>query len=435
MQTQKTSFLHAAHLVLACLLITLSISGCKPEAESNKQLITVWAHSGQEGERKVLMDQVQRFNEEFPDFHVELTLLPEGSYNSQLQSAALSHDLPDVIEFDGPFLYGYVWQNQLQPLDDLLPAAVQADLLPSIIKQGTMNDHLFAVGMFDSGLGMYGNKALLEAAGVRIPVSVDDAWTAEEFNQVLNKLAAKDQDGAVLDLKANYRGEWFTYAFSPIIQSAGGDLIDRRDYLHAESVLAGKEAVRAMTMLQDWFEQGYVDPNLDDAAFVEGRVALSWVGHWEYPRYAGKLGDKLVLLPLPDFGQGSKTGQGSWQWGINADARNAEAAARFLTSLLRPESILAMTEVNGAVPATKTAVSRSPLYREGGPLRLFVEQLRQSSVERPRTPAYQVITSVFQQAFDEIRNGADVQKALHQAAAAIEQDITDSEGYRSVPRS
>ncbi|MCI5129718.1 MAG: extracellular solute-binding protein, partial [Candidatus Electrothrix sp. AUS3] len=135
MQTQKTSFLHAAHLVLACLLITLSISGCKPEAESNKQLITVWAHSGQEGERKVLMDQVQRFNEEFPDTHVELTLLPEGSYNSQLQSAALSDDLPDVIEFDGPFLYGYVWQNQLQPLDDLLPASVQADLLPSIIKR------------------------------------------------------------------------------------------------------------------------------------------------------------------------------------------------------------------------------------------------------------------------------------------------------------
>ncbi|WPD24008.1 MAG: sugar ABC transporter substrate-binding protein [Candidatus Electrothrix scaldis] len=434
MQTQKTFFLHAAHLVLVCTLITLSVLGCKPEAETDKQVITVWAHSGQEGERKVLMDQVQRFNEEFPDVHVKLTLLPEGSYNSQLQSAALSHDLPDVIEFDGPFLYGYVWQNQLQPLDDLLPAAVQADLLPSIIKQGTMHDHLFAVGMFDSGLGMYGNKALLEAAGIRIPASVDDAWTAEEFNQVLKKLAAQDQDGAVLDLKANYRGEWFTYAFSPIIQSAGGDLIDRRDYLHAEPVLAGKEAVRAMTTLQDWFQQGYVDPNLDDAAFVEERVALSWVGHWEYPRYAEKLGDKLVLLPLPDFGQGSKTGQGSWQWGINADARNAEAAARFLASLLRPESILAMTEVNGAVPATKTAIARSPLYKEGGPLRLFVDQLRQSSVERPRTPAYQVITSVFQQAFDEIRNGADVQKALHQAAAAIEQDIADSEGYRSVPR-
>ncbi|MCI5138853.1 MAG: extracellular solute-binding protein, partial [Candidatus Electrothrix sp. AR1] len=191
MQTKKTFYLHAAFLFLICAIIALP--GCKPKTDANKQLITVWAHSGQEGERKVLMDQVQRFNEEFPDFHVELTLLPEGSYNSQLQSAALSHDLPDVIEFDGPFLYGYVWQNQLQPLDDLLPAAVQADLLPSIIKQGTMHDHLFAVGMFDSGLGMYGNKALLEAAGIRIPATVNDAWTAKEFNQVLKKLAAKDQ--------------------------------------------------------------------------------------------------------------------------------------------------------------------------------------------------------------------------------------------------
>ncbi|MCI5120256.1 MAG: ABC transporter substrate-binding protein, partial [Candidatus Electrothrix sp. AUS4] len=128
MSIKKSLFLHAVHLFLICIFI--SLLGCKPAAETNKQMITVWAHSGQEGERKVLMDQVQRFNEKFPAFHVELTLLPEGSYNSQLQSAALSRDLPDVIEFDGPFLYGYVWQNQLQPLDDLLPAAVQADLLP-----------------------------------------------------------------------------------------------------------------------------------------------------------------------------------------------------------------------------------------------------------------------------------------------------------------
>ncbi len=432
MQTKKLFFLTG--YLLSAFVFT-NLFGCKPETDSNKQLLTVWAHSGQEGERNVLLDQVKRFNEKFPDIHVEITLLPEGAYNSQLQSAALSDDLPDVIEFDGPFLYGYVWQNQLQPLDDLLPAAIQADLLPSIIKQGTMNDHLFAVGIFDSGLGIYGNRAMLDAAGIRIPASVDDAWTAKEFNQILQKLAVKDKDGAVLDLKANYRGEWFTYAFSPIIQSAGGDLIDRRDYLRAEPVLAGKEAVGAMTELQHWFQQGYVDPNLDDAAFVEQRAALSWVGHWEYPRYAKALGNNLVLLPLPDFGQGAKTGQGSWQWGINDDAGNPKAAAQFLAFLLRPENILAMTEVNGAVPATKTAIARSPLYSEGGPLRLFVEQLRQSSVERPRTPAYQVITSVFQQAFDEIRNGADVSKALHQAAAAIEQDIADSEGYRSVPRS
>ncbi|HDJ85551.1 MAG TPA: hypothetical protein ENG77_00390, partial [Chromatiales bacterium] len=50
---------------------------------------------------------------------------------------------------------------------------------------------------------------------------------------------------------------------------------------------------------------------------------------------------------------------------------------RFLKFLLRPRRILAMTEVNGAVPATRTALAYSPLYRPGGPLRLFALQLEE----------------------------------------------------------
>ncbi|MCI5224637.1 MAG: extracellular solute-binding protein, partial [Candidatus Electrothrix sp. AR4] len=129
MKINKTLLVSTAYLIASCALI--SFSGCKSKTEidTKKQLITVWAHSGQESERNVLLNQVKRFNEEFPDIQAELTLLPEGAYNAQLQSAALAGKLPDIIEFDGPFLYNYVWQNQLRPLDDLLPAAIQADLL------------------------------------------------------------------------------------------------------------------------------------------------------------------------------------------------------------------------------------------------------------------------------------------------------------------
>ena len=46
---------------------------------------------------------------------------------------------------------------------------------------------------------------------------------------------------------------------------------------------------------------GYVDPNIDDAAFTKKRVALSWVGHWVYQDYVLAAGDDLVVLPLPNF--------------------------------------------------------------------------------------------------------------------------------------
>jgi multiple sugar transport system substrate-binding protein len=89
-----------------------------------------------------------------------------------------------------------------------------------------------------------------------------------------------------LDLKMNYGygdGEWFTYGFSPFIESFGGDLINRSNYQSANGVLNGTAAVAAMTWFQNLFKQGYSNPwPAEDSDFTDGRAALSWVGHWVY---------------------------------------------------------------------------------------------------------------------------------------------------------
>jgi multiple sugar transport system substrate-binding protein len=257
-----------------------------------------------------------------------------------------------------------------------------------------------------------------------------------EFDRALAALAAKDPDKQVLDLKLNYRGEWATYGFSPIIQSAGGDLIDRRNYRTAAGILNSPAAVAAMQSVQNWVREGYVDPNIDDAAFTSGRVALSWVGHWAYKDYAKAVGKDLVVLPLPNFGTGAKTAQGSWNWGITTNCPSGEcqkSAMKFLEFLLQPEEVLAMANVNGAVPGTKRAISKSQLYAPNGPLRLFAAQLlAKETVPRPQTPAYPVITSAFQEVFANIRNGLPVKTALDKAATTIDLDLQDNQYYPAV---
>jgi multiple sugar transport system substrate-binding protein len=418
------------YLFISLLVLLVACSEQEGDQASALAVLRVWAHAGQATERQVLEQQVARFNASQTDIQAQLTFIPERSYNAQVQAVAVAGELPDVLEFDGPFLFNYVWQGHLAPLDGLLSAKIQDELLPSITKQGRYLDRLYGVGTFDSGLGLYARRSALQAAGIRIPSGPEDAWTGSEFAMALTALAQRDPDGMVLDLKLNYSGEWFTYAFSPLLQSAGGDIIDRSDYQSAREVLNGPRAVAAMQALQHWFTGGYVDPNVDDAAFVSGRAALSWAGHWEYPRYAEALGDDLALLPLPDLGQGSRTGQGSWVWGVTRRSQDRQAAARFLEFLLQPDEVLAMASANGAVPATHAAIKRSPLYGAKGPLRLFTRQLQGGfSVPRPKTPAYPVITSAFQQAFDDIRNAGDVQAALDKAVAVIDQDIRDNKGY------
>jgi multiple sugar transport system substrate-binding protein len=418
----------------------LTLAGCGLEDEPGEgtpvadgHRLEIWAHAGREEERRTLQAQIDRFRGERPEVRIDLTWIPEGSYNGQVQAAALAGRLPDLLEFDGPYLYSYAWQGHLRPLDDLLPEATHADLLPSILAQGRYRDRLFGLGTFDSGLGIWANRSRLEAANVRIPRDPDDAWSAGEFSDLLERLAQDDPDGQVLDLKLNYTGEWFSYAFAPLLQSAGGDLVDRGHEGLASRTLDGPASVAAMTMVQSWIRQGLVDPNLDDAAFARGRVPLAWGGHWNYPGYRAALGEDLLLLPLPRMGETTVTGQGSWQWGITRRARDPELAMSFLAFLLRPEEVLAMTDANGGVPATRTAVRRSEAYGPEGPLHLFARQLEAGYARpRPRTPAYPVISDAFDRAFQDIRHGTDPAEALGQAARRIDRELRENHHYPAI---
>jgi len=422
-------------LLLITVVSGVLLLGCErgeETVESGRVNLEVWFHTGQPTEKEVFEDQVSRFNRRQDKITVNLTLIPEGDYNTQVQAAATDRKMPDLLDLDGPYLYNYAWKGHLVPLDELVPSHIVADLLPSIVAQGTYRNRLYSLGTYDSGLGLYGNRAKLREVGARIPASPGEAWTITEFNKLLADLSRVDDDGMVLDLRLDYRGEWYTYAFSPAIQSGGGDLIDRSDYRSAAGVLNGPEARTVMGYFRDWFRNKCVDPNTDTAAFTNKRVALSWCGHWEYPRYKKALGDDLLVLPLPDFGHGAKTGMGSWSWAITSSCRHPEAAMEFIKFLLEPDEVIGMANANGAVPATRTAIKLSTLYKEDGPLHLFARQLVDKAVPRPRTPAYPVITSAFQQAFQDIRYGADIGATLDRAVKVIDRDIRDNHGYPDI---
>ena len=71
------------------------------DAAAEPVTIDVWFHSGKGEEREVLDAQVTAFNEMQNDVQVNAILLPEGSYNDQVNAAALSGDLPCLLDFDG----------------------------------------------------------------------------------------------------------------------------------------------------------------------------------------------------------------------------------------------------------------------------------------------------------------------------------------------
>jgi multiple sugar transport system substrate-binding protein len=429
----------ALALPLAALAACGSGGGSNASAEggSGKGTISVWAHQGQASENSALQKAVKSFNSSQHKIKVELKLIPANDYTKTL-TATDAAKLPDVLEFDGPTMANFVYNSKLAPLDSYVSGTTMSNATAASKAQGEIAGKHYGLGMYDSGLGIYGNKKLLDAAGVKYPTSLSGDWTAAQFAAALKALKAKDSDGKVLDLQEGngLATEWGTYGFSPIVWSAGGSLLKNDK---AAGALDTPAVVSALKTFQSW--KTYVDPNTDGNALAKGRVALSWVGHWMYPAYGKALGKDLVVLPLPDFGNGPKTGQGSWAWGIGANTKNAKAAGAFLDYLLDDANVTAMTTANGAPPATKTALAASPLYKQGGPLQLFADQLAKPcgdsaitkscvAVTRPVTAGYPTVTAKFSDALNSIYGGADPKSALEKAARAIDQDFSDNAGYK-----
>lgn len=364
--------------------------------------------------------------------NVTYNAIPSSGYNDAVNAAAAAGDLPDVLMIDGPNVANYVWAGYLRPLNGLVDQALLDDMTPAMRAQGTYgpDGNAYCVGPVDAGLSLLGNRAYLEAAGVRIP-TLDAPWTGDEFNAALAALADLEEVDAPLDMKLNYGvGEWMTYAFSPMVQSFGGDLIDRETWT-AEGTLNGPETVAALEMVQDWSENGWIVPGAaGDAAFYgEKTAALSWIANWGVAPGEEGLGEDLLILPMPDFGQGAVTALGSWCWTITRDAEDPEAAAALLEALLDPSVIQGMYEAGVYPSGLQSALDRTPRFAEGGDLSLYQQQLDTIAVERPVHPAYPIISSEFSRAFDDILNGADVQETLDRAARAIDQDIEDNAGY------
>lgn len=122
-------------LVLGALCFT-------PAMAQEPTTIEVWFHSGKGEERDVLDAQVEDFNAMQDEVKVEAVRLPEGTYNEQVNAAALAGDLPDLLDFDGPNLYNYAWAGHIIPLDPYVSEELVGDLLPSIVAQGTYGNNL-----------------------------------------------------------------------------------------------------------------------------------------------------------------------------------------------------------------------------------------------------------------------------------------------------
>ena len=391
--------------------------------------LTMWYHgAGNEVESRIINQIVDDFNASQSDWRVSIESFPQASYNDSVVAAALAGNLPDILDVDGPVMPNWAWSGYMQPLP--IDESVIADFLPGTI--GRWDGQLYSVGLWDAAVALYARQSDLDAWGLRTP-TLAEPWSRDEFMAALDAAKASGTYEYAFDPGMAWTGEWYPYAFSPFLQSFGGDIVDRSTYATADGVLNGDAALAFGEWWQSLFAEGYApgtsqDPADRDAGFNEGKYAFAWNGNWAAVPTLAAVED-VVFLPAPDFGNGPTIGAGSWQFGISATTEHPDGAAAFIEFALQDKYLAAFSDGIGLIPSTPAAAAMTEKYAEGGPLEVFFGLSNEQALVRPVSPGYVVAAKVFEKALADIANGADVADTLDAAVDEIDADIERNQGY------
>lgn len=424
-RTRRLAVSSLAALTAAVLVAGCAGGGSTGSSGADGDTLTLWTHNaGNAAEYGVVKQIVKDFNASQGKYKVKIQAFPQGSYNDSVVAAASARKLPCLLDVDGPNVPNWAWGGYLAPLDLSQGEVAVKDQLPGTVAM--YRDKTYAFGFYDVALTLYSRKSVLKEYGIRIP-TFDKPWTRTEFMDGLAKIKAGDTFKNTVDFGTSDPGEWWPYAYSPILQSFGGDLIDRSDYKTAKGALNGEKAVEWGKWFRSMVTKGYAPQKSSKSPaddFRNGRTAIQWDGSWSAQANVDKFGDDLAILPPVDFGDGPKIGGASWQWGMSSTCSNKEGAQAYLNFSRQTKYFVDFAEATGTIAATDAAAQQVKGYETGGRFDIFLKAAREFAVVRPVTPAYPYISTVFAKTAWDIMAYADVKGALDQAVSQIDNNLS-----------
>jgi len=131
--------------------------------------------------------------------------------------------------------------------------------------------------------------------------------------------------------------------------------------------------------------------------------------------------------PFPYFKGGKPvTSTGSWHLGLNAYSNKKDEAAKFMKFLTTPPGCIEWFLVDGHLSPNKVVldyIKKDPKFQTFpyDRFHLSIYESLNTAIPRPVTPGYLEYEQLLTDAFENIRNGADVKQTLTVTATRIDQ--------------
>ena len=337
------------------------------------------------------------------------------------------NDLFEVIETkaasgNATYVSKYGSNGYLEPLDAYFSDEEKAEWDDASYQAGVWDDVMYAAPENTSTQELYYNKTLLDEAGISLPENDENNRLTYEQVADLAKQALDvlDPDGSKGMVGFDFQQVSRVYQMNMLANSLGGKNISDDGY-SLDGVINTEPWKDAMTWYQNLVNDGIASQGYDadtiGEQFYAGNMVFMVGGTWTPTNM--KCDDEIDSTYAPCFeGHESEvaTSTGSWYFGVNSQSKNKEEAAEFVKYFTLGEGSDMWLEINGDVPS-RLDKQEEIMNDENASKAMKIAAYEAANTAYPRavTPVFGEYSTVLNQAWEDVRNGADVDETLDNA--------------------
>lgn len=376
--------------------------------------LTIWSIDGNQGRPGPTDTFSREFDELNEDIVVEYRALQFDELVNETLRAYATGQAPDIVSFDNPDFALFSSRGAMLDITDMVAESEAID--PENYFEGPLNSvmwegRMYGIPKYTDTIGVFYNKAMLEAAGVEPPRT----WA--EFEAAAEALTDPEAGvyGATFSARGNEEG---TFQFLPLIQMSGGD------YTNVNTPGAQEALARMKRMIDNgWASQDVLTLGQWDSTgtFNSGSAAMAISGPWELNRMAEDADFEwgVVLLPTFEEGGARSSALGGFDLGIMSTTEHPEEAFRALEYFAEQDHRM-FPEFN-YLPARndiELPSSGDPAIDEA--LAVFQEQLQYAQPRGPHPDWQQISKAIYDAMQAALTGQAEPEAALAQAQATID---------------
>ena len=400
-------------------------------AEEDKPTIR-WVSQGvgETGWEGLTVPILEKFEEE-TGIHVEAEFYSFNDLFEVIETKSASGNADfDVMSVDVTYVSKYGSSGYLEPLDPYFTDEDKAKWDEASYTAGVWEDTMYAAPENTSCQELYYNKTLLAEAGIELPEN--DAEHRLTYEQVADMAKqaqeALDPDGSKGIIGLDFQQVSRIYQMNMLPNSMGGANISEDGY-SLDGVVNTEPWIKAMTWYQGLVNDGIASRGYDadqlGDMFYSGKMVFMVGGTWT--RNGMTCDDEIDCTYAPCFeGYEDKvaTSTGSWYFGINSQSENKDAAAEFIKYFTLGEGSDMWLSINGDVPS-RLDKQEEIANDENATKDMKIAAYEAANTAYPRavTPVFGEYSTILDQAWEDVRNGADVEDTLNYAVEQFDSAV------------